>query len=599
MPQQGVSFDGSYIYLPGAYYADDVSAAGFTPPPTTPPLLFIGYGWGPKPKSPITFTNPQDLANALRGSPAAAFVPFMANPSPNLNGVQQVTFIDASENTQSAAALMTSGATTQMQFTSNLYGPPSNQMTVQVLPGSTAGLKMILFDGWSNSTIVGDNLTVPLQLAYSGQATGGVSFNVVTGAASGTFNVTSPIAGESISVPIGSGGFSTTSLLVQYLNGTGNYYAQLLSSTVGELPSLSLTAGSGALPIQTSGGLTYVNVPAYLNDPIFWANQFASTIVTAASGTQSADVFTSLPVTGAPTFFSGARGVPPVNNDYATALNVGLSTPAWAVFCDSNSTAVQALLAQHCETASSVPYGQWRRGFTGSSIGDSVSVTQTNAMNLDSIQMTYVYPGIYRTNTTTGQNQLYSGLYAAAAAAAISAGNIIALPLTNKPLNANGVEQVNAGSPLTTSQLNTLQNSGVMAVWTPNQTGIPTFLSDVTTWQDDNNVENTSAQQVSCRYWLAYSMVNVLQPYVGTIASPFTEINILNAVKSALNALIYTGGSSNGVLASWVNKSLQLVYTGSQQLAAISFQAVLVGQNKYITCFATIEPLNFTITASG
>jgi hypothetical protein len=213
--------------------------------------------------------------------------------------------------------------------------------------------------------------------------------------------------------------------------------------------------------------------------------------------------------------------------------------------------------------------------------------------------MVYAYPGIYRTNTNTGQNQLYGGLYVAAAAAAIAAGNIVALPLTNKVLNGNGVESANAGAPLTQSQLLSLQNNGVMALWTTTQVnGPPTLLSDMTTWQADNNVENTSSQQVACRYWLAYSVVNTLRNYVGTIATPTTETNILNALVKTLNALIYTGGSSNGVLAAWNKSSLVLTYNGTQQLASITVSVQLVGQNRYITCYASVQPLSFTVTAS-
>jgi hypothetical protein len=274
------------------------------------------------------------------------------------------------------------------------------------------------------------------------------------------------------------------------------------------------------------------------------------------------------------------------------------------VFCDSNAPAVMALLAQHVETASSTPYGMWRRGFTGSNIGDTVSGTIANATGLNSMQMNYLYPGIYVTNTQTGQNVLQPGLYAAACAAAMATGNQIALPLTNKVLNGTGLEQP-GGVPLTQSQLSQLQNGGVMALYLPQSTGRPTILSDITTWQGDDNVENTSSQQIACRYWLAYSIVNTLLPYVGTIASPITEVAILNAVKKTLNQLIFTGGSSNGVLASWgFNEQgqvvpLTLVFNGEQQLAGITLTAQLVSQNKYITVYSTLLPLSFTISTTA
>ena len=596
MPQQGISFAGQYFSLPGVYYADNVNTLAQAPPPTTPPLLFIGYGWGPPPKVPQYFTNPNNLTAALRGAPAAAFVPFMAAPSPSLNGAQQITFIDASTNTQATAGVFVSGVVTQTLLTSALYGPPSNQLSVTIANGTTAGRKVTLNDGFAQSVLVGDNLTVPMLLAYSGQATGGVSYTMTTGATSGIFSISSPIAGESISIPVGAGSYSTTALLSQVLNGTATYYSQLLSSTQGLLPANLLSPASAvALPIPTAGALNYVAVNAYINDIAFWVNNFASTMASAVVSGSAVDSALWLPATGSATFFSGARGIPPTNADYAAALLAGLGVPAWTVFCDSNAAGVQALLTAHVQMAGNPPYSSWRRGFTGSSPGDSISAAQTASTNLNAYQMNYVYPGIYRINTTTNLPQLYGGLYAAAAAAAMATGNPIAQPLTNKPLSATGIENANAGQPLNPSQIAALQNSGIMVVYAPQQTGVPTILSDVTTWEDDNNPANTSSQQVACRFWVAYSMVAGLQQYVGSIASPIVELVILNAAKRILNSLVYTGGASTGVLASWVPASLILVFTGSNQLAAISFQATLVSQNRYITVYDTISPTNFSI----
>jgi hypothetical protein len=602
IPQQGIIFDGQFIGLPGAYFADDVTTAAPNTPPTTPPLILIAYSWGPKPKVPITFTNTQNLVNAMRGAPGAAYVPFLANPSPALNGAQLVTLIDPSQSTQAFGALAASGALgTQTLMTSVLYGPPSNQMTGQVVSGSTAGLKLILTDNFSGNQLTGDNLTVPFQLAYSGATSGQTATYTVSGGASGSFSVSGANgSADTFTIPTMSGAYSTVGALVQYLNGTGFYTAQNLSATQGQLPCSLLTVTGGvALAAPVSGALQFTNVRAYLQDINFWINQFASTMVTSVVSGSALDTAAWLPVTGATaSFFSGARGVPPINADYASALTAALSTPGWTVFCDSNNAAVQSLLAAHCEIASSAPYGQWRRGFTGSSIGDTPAFTQAAAIGLDSLQMNYLYPGIYRTNTVTGNNQLYGGLYAAAAAAGIATGNTVATPLTNKVLNATGVENANAGVPLTQSQLVSLQNAGVMAIWTPQSAGVPTILSDVTTWQADTNPENTSSQQVACRYWLAYTMVNTLQKYVGSIAYPTNEAIILNATKAALNALIYTGGASNGVLAAWDTKSLFLTYNGANQTASITVSIRLVGQNRYITVFATVLPLSFTISAA-
>jgi hypothetical protein len=599
MPTQGITFAGAFIGLPGAYYADNVSAVAPNTPPVTPPMLVLGYGWGPKPQVPVTYTSPADFQAAVRGAPVSTYIPFMANPSPALNGVQRITFIDVSRNTLSNAALLASGSQTYGTLSSVLYGPPSNQMTYQVSSGttslSTTARNLTVTDNYAGTQFVGTSLGVPFAIAYAGSASGGVSW--ASHPVSGTFQLTSPNPGESATFFIGSGGYATVSTLVEAINGTAAFAAQLISGSEGELPSLLLdTSGS---TLASGAALTYGPVFALQNDMAFWVNQFANGVATMVTGTVASGGAAYLPAVTGPVFFSGATGVPPVNADYASGLATALSTPAWTVFCDSNATAVQALLAQHVEIASSPPYGMWRRGFTGSSIGDSVATTETNATNLDSLQMVYAYPGIYATNTTTGQNQLYGGLYVAAMAAAIATGNIVAEPLTNKVLNGNGVEGANAGAQLTQSQLNALQNAGVMAIWqTAQNNGPPTIVSDMTTWQVDDNIENTSSQQVACRYWLAYSVTNILRQYVGTIATPTTETNILNALKQLLNALIYTGGSSNGVLAAWDSSSLVLNYSGTQQLASISVSVQLVGQNRYITCYSSVQPLSFSIVST-
>jgi hypothetical protein len=344
---------------------------------------------------------------------------------------------------------------------------------------------------------------------------------------------------------------------------------------------------------NASGVPTFSYVTASGADVAYWFNQFAQAYCTCTftnqPGASGGIAVPSFPLA----YFSGASGGAPTNASYASGFNVGLTTPAWVVVCDSNTPAVQSLGAQHAQTASTPPYGLWRRFFTGSSLGDSVAQTQTYAAALDSASTCYVYPGIVRTNTSTGVSGLYPGYYAAAAAAAIAAGNQIALPLTNKPLAGNGVEVA-----ITLSQLNTLQDYGVVPIMLsgPNN-NVPTIISDATTWQVDNDPFNVFTQQVAVRWWTAYSLVAAVQQYAGTIASNPTEVQILNACKSALNALIFTGGASNGVLNSWDPTTLALIYTASNQTAAVSVNITPVGQNRFITVTASLQQLNITISA--
>lgn len=592
MPNLNVPFVGGTLVIPGAYYADNVSTANLGAPPTTPPLIFLGFGYGQQPFVPQTFQSPQALLAAIRGGPCAEYVQFLTSPSSQLNGAQQITYINVGANTQSSLTLL-SGSSGVVNLTSANYGLPSNLLQAMVQSGSTAGKLLTLYDGYSQVTAIGDNLGVPFQVAYTGVASG-VTYSVtVSGGVATAFKTTSPNAGESVSITLGAGSFATVASVVEYLNGTGFYSANVLSATNGALPSASLDLASGvALPTAVAP-FTFASVFATLTDITYWVNNLSQQMATAAiaSGvTSSSGVAPSnLPLTP----FSGATSVPPTNSSYASGFNVALTQPGWAVFADSNASGVIALGTQHAVTASAPANGMYRRFFTGSALGDSVATAVQKARACNAIQSCFVYPGIYRTNTATGANQLYDGLHAAAAAAGMATGNPPATPLTNKSLTANGVEV-----SLTPSQVDTLQQAGVMPIWVSRQTGVPTIISDFTTWQNDANPENVFTQQVACRYYLAYSMLNALSPYVGTVAAPITEVTILNAVQATLNALVYTGTNVNGVISSWDPTTLELVYNGAQQLAAITVSVTLVGQNRYITEYVNIQPLNIVISGA-
>lgn len=591
MPNLNVPFNGQTLIIPGSYYADNVSNSlpGQT---TTPPLVFLGYGYGQQQFVPATYDTPQALLTAIRGGPCSGYVPFLTSPSTQLNGAQQITFINVGTNTQSSYQLASS-ASGVINFTSVNYGLPSNLLQISVGTGIQAGKTVTIYDGYSQTTAVGNNLGVPFSLSYLGTASG-VTYSVtVSGSTATAFSTSSSHAGESLVIPLNPANFGTIEQLVQYLNGTGFYNATILSN--GALPSSFLDSASNvalASGVGASGG-TPANVTATLGDIVYWANQNSQGLVTAAitAGTTSAPGLapTNIPLTP----FTGATSTPPTLTNYASGFNVALTVPGWAVFADSSASGVQALGTQHANTASQTVNGSWRRFVTGSNLGDSVQQAVATSQAQNSKYTTYVYPGLYAVDTNTGVNTLYSGLYAAAAVAGMMTGNAVATPLTNKSVAGTGVE-----TKLTVSQIDQLQQAGVMVLYVPQQTGVPTIVSDFTTWQLDANAENVFNQQIACRSFLAYSMVNATSPYVGTIADPLTESKILNAVKTCLNALMYNSGNANGVLVSWNPNTLQLQYTGAQQLAAVQVSVMFVGQNRFITEYVNVLPTNFTISAS-
>lgn len=607
MPNTNVQFQGQTLPIPGSYFADNVQAAQPANPALVPPMVFIAYGYGGKPFTPQHFPNGggQALLDAMRGAPSASFVPFIANPSTQEFGASEIVYINCSSNTQSKLTLVDGVGTSVVQFTSADYGPPSNLLMLEVQTGTLGGVLLTLFDGYTGNTQqVCDNLGVPFQIAYTGASSGvtmtvnavsgigspsqsgGTTLTAGTGAT--TLMLNSPIAGESYTLPLGTGQYQTVGQLANFLNTTGHYVAEVLPNVAnGQLPTSFLDKQTSvALPAPTGGIDNFVNVTAGIGSILYWANQFAVGLASASGVVAgSYDVPANIPLT----HFAGAIAGPPTIGDYGTAFSKAASVNAWTVFADSNDPAVVALGVQHALDQSQPSVGKWRRFLSGSSIGDTVIQAETVARGMNAFESTYVYPGVWRTDINTGNNTLYSGLHVAAAVASMMAGNPIAEPMTMKSLIGNGVEaQLTLGAG---GQVDELQQAGVMPIYINPLTGVPTIVSDMTTWQNDNNPENVFNQQVACRHGLAYSLSQGLHPYVGQIASPYGVARARKQCVNILNKLIYSPGN-NGILVSWDPKSLVLNYDGSTQTLTVKVNVVFVGQIRFILELAFVQPLN-------
>ena len=607
MPNENVQFQGQTLVIPQAAYADNVSATIPANPALVPPMVFIAYGYGGKPMTAQSFSGggSNALAAALRGAPSADFVPFISNPSTELFGASEIIYINCSENTQSSLTLADGSAKNIVKLTSADYGPPSNLLQAEVQTGTLAGVMMTVFDGYTGITQeVADNLGVPFQVAYTG-ATSGVTFTITAVSGIGTavtgggttmpagtgatqLQLSSPTAGESVTIPLGTAQYQTVAQLVAYINTTGHFAAQVLPNVSnGGMPTQFLDSQSAvALPVPSGGNNQWKNVTAGIGSILYWTNQFAVSLCTASgviAGTY--DVPAVIPLT----HFTGATAVPPTTGDYGTAFGIAAQQSAWTVFADSNNAAVIALGVQHALDMSLPQNGKWRRFISGSSIGDTISQAQTQARSMNAYQATYVYPGIWRTDPNTGNNTLYSGLHVAAAVASMMAGNVIAQPLTMTSIIGNGVEvSLSTGAG---GDIDNLQQAGVMPIFVNPLTKEPTIVSDLTTWNNDNNPENVYNQQVACRQALGYSLSQGLQPYIGTIASPFGLAKIKKAAISILNKLIYSPGN-NGILVSWDPKSMSITYDGETQTVNFSVNVVFVGQVRFILEMAFVQPLN-------
>lgn len=587
MPNLNQSFGGSTLIIPGTYYQDNVNAN--LPANTFPglPLIFIGIGYGGVPKTAYNFSDANALQTFMRGSPSATFVNFMTDPSSQVAGAQQFVYINPAPNTPASGVLTDAASATVVTLNAANYGAPGNSIQYEVSAGNTAGINLFLSDPYTGEAYTGYNLGVPFQLTYTGTASTVTYTVTVSGGKATQFATAGGHAGENVTLDLTTPSYATISQILQYLNSTGAYTAQLLSD--GNLPTSNLDAAASiSLPVTSA-----VNVTATLGDIAYWVNNVAASVATATAASSVTSAPSAIPVASGLKYFTGGTNVTPSNSDYGDAFNVALSQQGWVVFADSSNSGVQALGAEHVAQASSIPAKTWRRFVTGSTLGDSITTTVSAARALNAINCTYVYPGIQAIDPVSGNTVVYSGLYAAAAVAGMMAGGPVALPETNKAINAVGVETL-----LTTADINTLQQNGVMPIYINPTTNVPTIVSDLTTWQNDANPENVFNQQVACRYALAYTITSALQPYVGQVASSAGETRVKNAAVRALNNSIYNDASGNGFLNSWDASTLVLSYDGTTQTLTITVNVILVGQYRFIEFTVSVQPLELTSTGA-
>lgn len=601
MPNMNTFFEGAELITAGTYYADNVSNVLQFPSTGPLPLIYVGYGNGPKPKTPVQFNSLNQALASLRGGQSASYITpmFLPSPSSSLNGANTIIYIEAGENTQSVVNFTDASGTIVISAQSAMFGVSANLLQSSVNTSSSAnpvgGAQITITDGYNGQSISKNNLGIPMQLAYLGSQTG-VTYSVVaSGGVAVSFEVSSPLSSESYTIPINpvngtSSSYTTVSYLAAYLNGTGSYSATVISD--GNLPAQDLDIVSNvSLPSGTSAGsYNYVNVTSYLPDVVYWLNNYAGNFIYPNSAAIASGIVSSstTQIAAAPTTnFTGGSSVPPSASDYANALTAAETVTGWALFIDSNAPAILMLGAQHAALMSSIQEKQPRRYFSGSTVGDTISYTSNICMSLNEISTSYVYPGIQIISTTTGLPTMKGGLYVAAAIAGITCGNRIAEPLTNKQINGIGVEVA-----LNTAQIDELQKAGALLIQQSPFTGVPTLINDFTTWQQDNNVENVLNQQVACRFANTYYFNNLLQPYVGQIAAGLISLGkIKTQVIAGLNNIMYTGPGSAGWIAAWNPASLNLTFNGTTMTLELTVSVVFVGQNRFITSYVTVEPL--------
>lgn len=300
------------------------------------------------------------------------------------------------------------------------------------------------------------------------------------------------------------------------------------------------------------------------------------------------------------TYLTGGSGVAAdylAPSDWVEPLDRLLAVEVQHLFVGSSDPAVQALALQHCQDAASARRKRWRILYTGGPPGETEEDALNAAQDLDG-PVAYVWNGTILRNPLTGSPEQFGGLGSAAQLCGATAGAFEAEPLTNKPLQSEGLE-VPAPSD---STLERLLIGGVTPLAPDPVTGRVTIVQALTTYQGGANVAFRKLQGLRIQHAIYRMWQRVLSRFVGYPLDLVTGRLIRGAASKALDQSVRTPQTPGGFLTpgfkdgqeipAWQN--LQVIGDGVDAWT-LTVEVHPVGETDYILTTTKLTPVQISL----
>lgn len=455
MAAQGVTVGGRYRRIPGAYsqvFARNLaqqSGAGRT-------VAIIGNSTGGEPLVAHEFYSPAEAKAVLRSGDLLTACMFAWHPSPNVTGADKIVAIRAASScTRGTMSLLNSTPAATVALTTRDYGDWVNNIRVKV----EAGTNVATFPGVKRITVenqldpyryeIGDDLGKALSLLYSGDGSAcAVTITVTAGVAVRLQTTCTGASDDNLDLDLTKPQFDTLQKLVAYIDSLANYSATLYGDA--DRSSGTLDPAS-SVAIKTEAAIHF---PAILACCIDWFNANSQYISAARSSTSVVLPPANLAWTN---FTDGDDGT--VDSAAFTAALAALEpeTDVAYVVETTGDVSRQAQVLAHVEDMERTKRLR-QRAFFGAAAGVSVANARTYAAQLRGPRASYYAPGIKRADEADAL-ATYGGWAVAAMAAGMSVGLFAKAALTNKSIQAGGVE-----SKLSQGDIGDLLAAGVCPV---------------------------------------------------------------------------------------------------------------------------------------
>jgi hypothetical protein len=585
----GVVVQGTTVVRPGVYSQIDASDMVPSRPGTGGIIAVLGSSDGGNPNLIYEFRTFQEAAAVLRGGDTLSLLARMFRPHPELSGASLVRFIRVGNPTQGTLRVG------HMNFTSRDYGR------------HTSGIALtIQADGFGDKLSGTWTITVEKPAdGYRKKYSVGKALQVQSAAVNAriTFDHASRVAQMwENDAPVASFEYPNDQVtlvnLASWITGRPSWTARVTGDPSMPVRCMDdpivmnapvITAGGTALPAQ-EGALAWVLTH---QDPVVTAEVLPWTKETGLVGFG--------PLTAcSQTYLSGGTGVANdvlAPSDWAEPLNRLLSVEAHHLFVASNDPGVQALALQHCQDAASLRRKRWRILYTGGPAGQTEDDALHAAQDLDG-PVVYCWNGTTVRNPVTAIPEQFGGLGTAAQLCGAAAGSYEAEPLTNKPLQSEGLE-VPAPNDTTIERL---LIGGVTLLAPDPVTGQATIVQALTTYQGGANVSFRKLQGLRIQHAIYRMWQQVLSRFIGYPLDLITGRLIRGAGAKALDDSVRTPQNPGGFLTpgfkdgreapAWQN--LQVTTDGIESWT-LNVEAHPVGETDYILTVTKLTPVQISL----
>lgn len=475
-------------------------------------VAILGASEGGAPKTPLFFDSPVTARRTLISGDLIRAVEMAFNPSSEVGSPARVAVVRVEDAVQSSLMLKDGSSNNVIELKSANYGSFTNGIKVTIESGTTTGKKVTA--QWDSSYYTKDNLSrTPFTVRYSGaNATATVTVTATTLVLTAASTVTLTLAN-----------YRSVRELCDAIN------AQAGFSAIAAMPSIAV---SGTLDGMAATSCKSVDlaIKADLQAIVDWFNSAARDLLTATR--QSGALAVPANITG--TYLSGgSNGSAPTNDDWQDAFDALQGADVQWVVPLSASAAIWTMADAHVQFMSGVGKSE-RRAFVGDDVvsGDlssAISDQQDKAIALNSDRTALVFPPplAYVNDVLTPIPAYFLAAQIAGGFAAMNVGNT----MTNKVLRLEGLDPVLV-NPYDTD---TLVNAGVLCVKKSRRGYIVTKA--VSTWLSNANYNRVEISTGWALDYVARTVREALETFVGRKASPITLHEAISATDSVLREL--------------------------------------------------------------